>query len=178
MELEEIIKEKRLIDVNLFSSQEVSYTGVCLKANKNIWILVNYDFKKKAFNGFTVFRNNIVETFSLWKKTAIVLKRNNLTEFTDFHPLTNAKTLYSSLKWGKKFGLVAIFTETNTRSYFVGKIILLNPRCIILRLITTEGKWSIKKTINLKEIYFISFYTDYEIILLQKSNKIPSPPKP
>jgi hypothetical protein len=67
MNLENIITEKRLIDANLFSEQGVSYTGICLKANRNIWILVNFDYKKKCFNGFTIIKNNITETLTVEK---------------------------------------------------------------------------------------------------------------
>ena len=81
MELKNVIQKKRLIDISIFPNQITTYTGICLKANKNIWILVNYDHSKKVFNGFSIFENNIIETFSIWKRKAVILRNNNLIDF-------------------------------------------------------------------------------------------------
>lgn len=172
MTLDKIISEKRLIDVCLFPEQTVSYTGVCIKASNSVWVLVNYDYKKEEYNGYTIFRSSIVETYTLWKKKAVNLKRNNIAEFAELSSLKKVKTLYSGLKLAGLFGLVAIFTESKGRPYFVGKIVSLNSKDVTVKLVDKHGKWSKRRTFNLREIDFISFYTDYEKRLMKKLNYI------
>jgi len=163
---EKIIKDKRLIDISLFQDQSVTYTGVCLKINKHIWILVNYDFDRKAYNGFSIFKNEIIETFTLWKKSGISLKYDNLKDFTGKLPLSKMETLYSSLKNLSGFELVAVIIGTNTHAYYIGKVLKLNKNELTLKLIDKSGKWLKSKKFPLSIISFISFGTDIEDALI------------
>jgi hypothetical protein len=162
MDLKAVIQKQRIIDVNLFTDKILIYTGVCLKANKNIWILINYDYNKKKFNGFSVFRNNDIETFSTWKKNGLVLKKNNIKEFDTVLSLFKMNTFYSCLRYASTIGLIALFAETDTKSYYVGKIISMDINSLHIRLVNRVGKWSSLKRILISEIIFFSFFSDYE----------------
>ena len=164
------IQNKRVIELGLFGNDKLIYTGICLKANQNFWLIVNYDFKTKCFDGYSVFRNKDVNTYSVWKKKEIVIKENNLDEFVLKLPIKKINTFYSCLKKLDN-RLIAFFTESELDSYYVGKIISLDIKRIKIKLIDTKGNWTRLKTFNLFDIKFFSFDTKYEMRLSKKIKK-------
>lgn len=162
MELEEIINKEKLLDITLFNSESVIYTGVCLKANGHIWIIVNYDNVKREYDGFTIFKNNDVQYYEVYKKKFVHIKNDNLSYFTQLLNLQNVNTFYSCIKKYSKLGLFAIFLEDKVAPYYIGKIISYNTKKIEVELINNKGKWAKIIFLDISEIKFISFHSQYE----------------
>lgn len=71
MEINEAIEKERVIEIGIKrpdNYDSVYYSGVCLKATKNIWMIINYNIDINTFDGFTVFRNTDVEAYSVFIK--------------------------------------------------------------------------------------------------------------
>ena len=168
MNLEEVIQAKRLVDIVLYPASELTYSGICLKANKHIWIMINYDHKLKRLNGVSVFKNQIIETYSIWKKKAISIHDANLEEYVSNLPIALMNTLHSSLKIASGRGLIAVFTKDAQKSYKVGKVTAISKTCFSLKSVTKKGTWSQTQTIDFANVDFFSFLTSYEYSLAQK----------
>ena len=159
--LEIAIKNKRLVDFNLFNGN-VTYTGICLIANKRILVIVNFDLKGKEFNGFTIFKNQDFDTFEIWKQKFVDIKKNNLIEFKNKYKIEKLNTFYSWLKLIKNNQVVAVFIENNHSEYFVGQIESINLRTITMKLIDKSGNWINEKEFKISEINYFSFDSKYE----------------
>ncbi len=171
MDLEQAIQKNRIIEIKFSSSQRATYSGVCLKANKYVWLIVNYDFKRKMFDGFSVVRNKDIESYAVYKNNSLDIRINNLIDFLDVLPLNKVNTFYSALKEAKNKGLVAIFIGGNDKSYYVGKILSVSRQKVQTRLIDKKGYWSKTKKFKIADIDFFSFLTRYETGLLKMVEK-------
>jgi hypothetical protein len=171
MTLNEAIQNRRLIDVDLFPAYELTYTGVCLKANRHLWLIVNFNKKKMRFEGYTVLRNKDISTFTIWKKKGMEIKNNNLAEFAEKFSTKKINTFYSCLKKLLNNGLVAFFVNNDIKSYYIGKIHSLTHNSVIVKLVDTKGNWKRNKTFKMANIIYFSFQTQYEIEISKKLNQ-------
>ena len=168
MDLNDAILKKRIIDIEMPGNK--THTGVCLKANKNIWILVNYDYSLQKFNGLSIFKNELIETFSVWKKGKLKILEDNIGNYELAFNLKKINTFYTCLMKASTLGVIAFFIGQDYKNYYVGKIASINRTTVNIRLVNKDGKFSKYKTIKLVSISYFSFCTDYEIAL-QKATR-------
>ncbi len=176
MEINEAIEKERVIEIGIKrpdNYDSVYYSGVCLKATKNIWMIINYNIDINTFDGFTVFRNTDVEAYSVFIKKD--LPKADKKQFNDLKTAVHIgrfNTIYSSLKSATNFGLVAIFVKGMYDAYFVIKVISVSKNEVEFWKVDKDGKLSKKKeTILLDNIIYLSFFTKYEKKLLKLIGK-------
>jgi hypothetical protein len=171
MELSTAIQKNRLMDVNLLTKYDLIYSGVCLKASKKIWVIVNYNHRLKVHDGYTIINNYEIESFSIWKKKYVILKKNNFNEFSKSFPLKKINTFYSCLKYLSKSTIFSIYTKEDSKSYYVGRVVKLERDNLIMQLVNVDAKWSSQVKILLSNVLLISFHTSYERKLAKKLYK-------
>jgi hypothetical protein len=157
------MKLNKLIDIDLSPTRDILYSGLCLKENRHVFILVNYDIKTKCFDGFSVFRAKEISKYRNWTRNEISkIKKDNRGDFKSALPIENMNTFYSTLKYLDKGMLISIFTDNLNDEYFVAKIISLTKDAIALKLIDQNGKFIRTKRLKLADINYFSFLTSYE----------------
>lgn len=170
MKIDKAISKRRVIEISLFN-EEVFYSGVCLKASKKIWVIINYDFDTKCYDGYSIFRTKDIDYYTVFSKKEIH-SNNKLKSFLiDDSLLGKVKTFYSAFKSFSSFKLFAFFDEETFDSYYVGKIIKLSKEKVSFRLLNRKAKWTEKVSKNFKDIKYFSFGTKYEVELMKKSIK-------
>lgn len=134
---------------------EATYTGICLLASKKIVVLVNYENKKKTFDGFTIFKNQDFNSFETWKKKWVNITKDNSIDFIGKYKINRLRTFYSWFKELVDKGLVAFFTNNTCSSYFVGQIKAVDINKIKVKLIDKEGIWIKEKSFKISAIDFL-----------------------
>ena len=72
------VTKRSLIDVDLSPARDVVHTGVCLKSSRYVFLMVNYDDRKKEYDGYTVFRDKEIDRYRLWtREEKKEIKNNN-----------------------------------------------------------------------------------------------------
>jgi hypothetical protein len=137
--------------------------------SKQIVALVNYDYRTKKYDGYTVFRKADVDAYYVWKKNEFLDRKENATALLQSCIISKGKTIYGCLKKiveAKK--LVAFYVGEDFKTYFVGQIKTLDRKKVTFKLINRDGVFTQQKTFQLKAIHYISFDTRYEFSLLRK----------
>ncbi len=166
--MSEYIKHQTPIDIALDKEKEHLYSGICLKENRYVFIIVNFNEDTKEFDGVTVFRNKDVLAYLEWdEEDEAEIKNNNFPTFRDLIDLNKMNSFSSSLKEAAKTSLIAIFTGLYDEDYYVGELVEVNRKQAIFRLIDENKKWIGEKVFNIKDISFFGFATAYEKELLK-----------
>jgi hypothetical protein len=162
MELDKAISKKRVIELELFNGK-LHYSGVCVKATKDFWLIVNFDFDKGSFDGFSVFRNTDIDYFSVYVKKNLQIKKDNLVDFTELLPnLNNINTFNDCLDVFSSFGLIAFFLEKKLDSYSIGRVLSIDNKNITIQTVNTDASFGKKRRIGINKINFFSFHSSYE----------------
>jgi len=160
--MEEIAKQRLLMDIDLAPNVDDVYTGKCLVANSEIVMLLNFDEENGEFDGFTIVKNCDVEKYRIWDEEDYVELKNDNSEILIANiDLDNFIDLESSLKYLVS-DIVAIFAYDDEDSFFVGKILWATNEAIELHLIDKDSSWSDTEIIKLMDISYIGFDTEYE----------------
>ena len=155
---------QQLIDIDLFPNRNLIYTGYCIKNNRQILILINYDKRNKRFEGFTIFRQREIVEYRNWNEKEISkIKLDNRSHFINMFDFDSMNTFYSCFKvLFKNNKIIAFFIDNITESYYEGKIIALNREYVTIKLIDEKGKWTRDLEVSIKNIDYFSFSTEYE----------------
>ena len=165
--MKDIIKQKLVIDIDTAPNWDKVYSGICLIANSEIVLLLNFNDETSEFDGFSILKNKDFEKYRVWEKEDYAeLKNDNSAELIKAINIESFSDLKSSLK-NLMSELVAIYTYDDEESYFVGKILSINENSIELKLITKDSKWTDKEKIKLEKISYIGFRTSYETELIK-----------
>jgi hypothetical protein len=157
------MKLNKLIDIDLFPNRDILYCGLCVKENRQVFILINFDTKTKRFDGYSVFRPKEITKYRNWTPAEIrKIKTDNRKTFQSALTLDKMNSFYSTLKSLGKGTLISFFTDNLTDEYYVAKITGLTRGTATLKLIDKKGKWTTTKKIKLADINFFSFLTSYE----------------
>ena len=160
--LDDIIKEKKIIDIDLAPNTDHVYSGRCLVANSEIMMLLNFDEDNGEFDGYTIVKNNDVEQYRIWEENEYSeLKNDNSEIFTAAIDLSNFIDLEHSLK-SLVSQFVAIFTYDDEDGYFVGKVLSVENNSVELHLVDEDFKWDEIEIIKLDDISYLGFDTEYE----------------
>nr|WP_294937974.1 hypothetical protein [uncultured Flavobacterium sp.] len=162
MKLEETIKKRQIIDIDTAPNTDNVYTGMCLIANSEIVMLLNFDEENGEFDGFTIVKNKDVENFRIWEEDEYSeLKNDNSESLIANIDLNNFKDLESSLQ-SLSSELVAIFTYDDEDDFFVGKILSVKKESVELHLVDEDAKWNEIEIVKLNDISYLGFDTSYE----------------
>ena len=161
--LESIIERRKVIDIDLAPKIDNVYTGMCLVANSEIWMLLNFDAENGEFDGFTIVQNEDVEKYREWKEDDYSELKNDNSESLilniDLKKFTDLESSMNSLI----SKLVAIFTyDDDDDDFFVGKVLSVNNNSVELHLVDKDSKWKDIEIIKLSEISYLGFDTKYE----------------
>ena len=97
--MNEYIKDQTPIVIALDKDKEHLYSGICLKENRYVFIIVNFNEDTKELDGVTVFRNKDVLAYLEWdEEDKAEIKNNNFPTFRDLIDLNKMNSLSSSLK--------------------------------------------------------------------------------
>jgi hypothetical protein len=164
------MKENTLIDLDFAPKQDLVYSGKLLKVNRQICVLVNYDDRKKKFDGVTIFRTRNIARYRLWSgDERKSIKLNNVSEYVALLDLKKMSTLYSALKNIDPGRLIAFFTENRSDEYIVGRVIALDRTVVTVGTVDKHGKRYATRKLPINKIDYISFLSEYETRLERKS---------
>ncbi|MFD2892811.1 hypothetical protein ACFS5J_12395 [Flavobacterium chuncheonense] len=162
MKLENTSKQRLIIDIDTAPNSDNVYSGMCLVANSDIVMLLNFDEENCEFDGFTIVKNNDVEKYRIWEKDDyLVLKNDNSQSLISNINLENFLDLETSLK-SLTSEFVAIFTYGDENDFFVGKILSVNSNSVELHLVDENSKWCEIEVVKLSDISYLGFDTSYE----------------
>ena len=169
--MENIIKQKLVIDIDTAPNWDNVYSGICLVANPEVVVLLNFNDDSGEFDGFSMLKGKDSEKYRIWDEedyqdlknnnSEVLLKGFNAGHFRDF------KTALSNLK----SELIAIYTYDDEESYYVGKIVSLDADTLEIHLLNENSEWMETEKINYDEISYIGFKASYEQELLKKASK-------
>lgn len=160
--MEEIAEEKLIIDIDLAPKVDNVYTGKCLVANSEIVLLLNFNEENGAFDGFTIVKSSDVEKYRIWEENDYLeLRKDNSESLIANIAVNKFVDLESSLK-ALISEFVAIFTYEDENEFFVGKVLSVNNDLVELHLIDENSEWSEVQKIQLSDISYLGFDTEYE----------------
>lgn len=166
--LEDTIKTKQLIDIDLAPNQDEVYSGRCLVANSEIVMLLNFDEDNGEFDGFTILRNKDVEKYRIWDEDEYSdLKQDNSSDFLSAIDTNDFQDLAGSLKHLTS-EFVAIFIYGEEDDFVVGKVLSVEQDSVELHLVDIDANWSDIEVINLNVISYLGFNTEYEREIKEK----------
>jgi len=160
--LRKIIQDKLIIDIVADSNKNTVYSGICLVANNEILLFLNFNEETGEFDGFTILKNKDFEAYRIWESEdyAYLINDNSEEELREINP-KNFKDLKTSFHCLKN-ELIAVFTYHDPESYYVGRITSINENTIELEKLNRDSIWVGKELIAYKEISCIGFRTKYE----------------
>ena len=168
--MQETIKNTIPIHVDLAPNRDVVYSGICLKSNEKIFVFICFNEDSKEFDGYAIIRDFEIEKYREWDEEELSeIKNNNFTEFIGKLPLEKMNNIFECLSEFKEEELIAIFTETEDDSYFVGHIKDLTENKVELKLMSEDAEWIGDEKIKISEITYIGFRTSIEKELLNKN---------
>ncbi len=167
-ELQNIIKRKQLIDIDLTPNADEVYSGRCLAANYEIVMLLNFDEENGEFDGFTILRNKDVEKYRIWDEDEYSdLKNDNSSDFLSDIDTNDFQDLAGSLK-RLTSEFVAIFIYGEEDDFVVGKVLSVEKDSVELHLVDIDAKWNDIEVIKLEDISYVGFNTEYEREIKEK----------
>ena len=163
------IKNRIPIDVDIAPLRDEIYSGICLKANGKIMILVNFDYEQSEFTGITILLDNDVSQYRYWDDEELSeIKNNRVKHYEELLPIDNLDTLKDCFIYLKNKELVSFFTKDDANSYYVGQIISVNQKQIEVKLINQDSEWIGCEKFDIDEINYIGFDTKYEYDLAKQ----------
>jgi hypothetical protein len=160
------MKEKTLIDIDLFPDRDLIHSGYLLKENKHVCILVSFNSKTKKFDGISVFRKGQITQWRSWSKEEVKkIKKDNRLDFVNYLEVNKVTTFYSCLKQLNRDWLVSFFMNKVTDEYYVGKIVDLNREKIKVKLVSVEGRFVGTRAVKVNDIDDINILSRYELRL-------------
>lgn len=168
--MQEAIKNRVPIHVDLQPKRDKLYSGICLKKNDEIFIFICFNDETKEYDGFAIIRNYEIDKYREWDEEELnEIKNNNYAEFIGKLPLDRMHNMFDCLSELKNEELISIFIESDDDSYFVGRIKNLTKNKMELKLINEDADWINKEKIKIDEITYIGFRTIIERDLLNKN---------
>ena len=166
--MENAIKNRIPIHVDLLPNRDEVYSGICIKDNKSVFIFICFNEETYEYDGFAIIRSEEIEKYRYWDKEELEeIKNDNYLNFIDKLPLDKMNSFHGSLVALREKELIAIFTSEDNDSYYVGKIEGLTETKVILKLLSDSSEWLDLKEIVIDEITYIGFGTSYEKDLIK-----------
>lgn len=167
--MEKAIANNTPVYIDLLPLRDEFFTGMCLKANAEIFIIVTFDDSMGCYDGVTVLKNQEIGNFrNLEEDELAAIEINNWQQHATGIPVGTLNTFTDFYKWIKKTGkLISIFTNANSESYYVARIENVLKDAIEVKLIDENGKWLNNEVILINSIDSVSFDSHYEREILE-----------
>ncbi|MFC0878963.1 hypothetical protein ACE01N_20380 [Saccharicrinis sp. FJH2] len=166
--MENAIKNRIPIHVDLQPNRDEVYSGICLKDNQDVFIFICFNEEIKEYDGYAILRSNEIERYRYWDKEELdEIVNDNHADFIDKLLLDKMDSFYECLDSLREKELIAIFTADDNDSYYVGKIENLTETDLTLKLISESSEWLDSKDLKIKDITYIGFDTSYETELIK-----------
>jgi len=158
------------LDIDLAPARDVVYSGVCLKHNRYLCILANYDSRARAFDRYSVVRTREISQFRPWTvQEQLRVRSSVLPASLSQQDIVAMNSFYSALKRAAQIGLIAFYEPGDDDAYFVGRLISLDRTRAKFRLVDVDGVWTRRVATRLSELTHFSFDTKYERRLERKT---------
>ena len=168
--MEDAIKNRIPIHVDLQPNRDELYSGICLKSNDKIFIFICFNDETKEFDGYAIIRNYEIDKYREWDEEELSkIENNNYAEYIGKLPLGKMNNMFECLSELKNEKLIALFKESDDDSYFVGRIKNISENKVELKLLNEDAEWIGNEKIKIEEITYIGFRTSYEKELLNKN---------
>ncbi len=167
--MENAIKNNIAIMVDLMPTRDEIYTGICLNESNEVFIFICFNEETFEFDGIAIIRSREIESFRYWDEEELAeIKNNNYKDFINVIPIDKMNSFNECFEVLKSKKLIAVFTEDDDDSYYVGKIKSLSDDYVIIDLIDENAKWLEPQKILVKDITYIGFDSSYEKELMDK----------
>jgi hypothetical protein len=164
------IKNRIPIHIDLAPNRDKLYSGIGLKSNDEIFIFVCFNDETKEFEGYAIVRNYEIDKYREWDEEELgEIENDNSDDFINELTLEKMNNIFECLSELKSDKLIAIYTESDDKSYYVGKIENLTKNKVELKLLDENAEWIENEIINIKEITYIGFRSNYEKELAKKN---------
>ncbi|MEZ4936887.1 MAG: hypothetical protein R2799_04770 [Crocinitomicaceae bacterium] len=162
--MKQAIANETPVDIDLEPNRDELYSGICLKQNDDITIMLSFDDMHGKYDGFLILRTEDIETYRDWDEDDFAeIKEDNSAEFKSLFPWEEMNTFHDCLSVLQGKGLVSIFEEEEIEDGFlVGKIEKLTEQSLDLFLISEDGEWLETEEVELDDIAMIGFGSHYE----------------
>jgi hypothetical protein len=166
--MEEAVKNKAIIDIDMQPNWDSIYCGICLSINDQNILMLNFNEELGAFDGFTLLNTKDLGKYRTWELDEYTeLKNDNKDKLLSSIRVEDFKDLKSALS-NLTEELISIFTYEDNESFFVGKIEKMNENSFVLKLINEDSEWIGSQEFEFDEISYLGFRTVYEYELTQK----------
>ena len=82
--MENAIKNKIPIHVDLQPNRDEVYSGICLKDNKEVFIFICFNEETKEYDGYAILRSHEIERYRYWDKEELEeIINDNHSDFLD-----------------------------------------------------------------------------------------------
>ena len=164
------IKNRTPIYIDLAPNRDKLYGGIGLKSNDQIFIFICYNDESNEFDGYAIIRNYEIDRYREWDDEEMSeIKNENSSDFIGKLPLDKMNNMFECLSELKKDKLIAIYTESDNDSYFVGRIKNLSKTELELKLLNEDAEWIEDEKLDISEITYIGFDTSYEKELMKNA---------
>ncbi|QJP34543.1 hypothetical protein F0365_09105 [Nonlabens sp. Ci31] len=168
--MQETIKNRIPIHIDLAPNRDKLYSGIGLKSNDEIFIFVCFNDETNEFEGYAIVRNYEIDKYREWDEEELgEIENDNSDDLINELRLEKMNNMLECLSELKSDKLIAIYTESDDKSYYVGKIENLTEKKVELKLLDEDAEWIENKIINIKEITYIGFRSNYERELADKN---------
>jgi len=162
--------EKQLpIDIELNAERDATYSGICLKQNEELTLLLNFDYDLGEYNGFTILRTAEIDEFSPWEEEDLQdIKNDNKDKQLEGLDLSQINTFADALDYLKQEALISIFVDEDdeeTDGYLVGRVRQVEADQLHIRLIDEASNWLDTEILPVAVVHYIGFKTQYEFDL-------------
>lgn len=163
MTFRDCIRRQRIIAVDLRPSMDVLWTGVCIKDTGQIALFINLDEQRRRLDGFTVFRSKEISRYRLCDRTECRgVSKRYISDYVRPPDLRRMVDVASCLRIAAAQGPIAFFTGGDTHSYWVGNLVSLRRAQARFRLIDKKANLGCYQTIEIQNIDFFCFDSEYE----------------
>jgi hypothetical protein len=167
--MQNAIDKQLPIDIELNAERDATYSGICLKQNDELTLLLNFDYDMGEYNGFTIVRTSEIDEFSIWEEEDLQdIKNDNKDAQLAGIDLSKINTFADALEYLKQETLISIFVdedEEESEGYLVGKVRQTEDGQLHIRLIDEASNWLDTEIIPIATVHYIGFRTQYEFDL-------------
>lgn len=161
------IENRIPIHIDLAPNRDEMYSGISLKSNRKVNVLISFNDESHEFDGYAIIRDYEINKFRYWDDDELgEIKNNNYKDFENKLPIDKMNTLYDCLFHLKDKALITIFTEEDDESFYVGRIEELLEKEVHLKLMNESAEWVENHKIAIDQITYIGFDSSFEKELL------------
>jgi hypothetical protein len=169
MSIARCIERRLAIEIDLSPTRDVIYSGVCIKQNRHVLILVNYNEETQGFDGYTILRTREVSRYRRWDSNENAkANRDTLHAYLGILPLEKMNTMYTCIREASRMGLIALFTGNDDSSYYEAYLTSIDREIARFRLLRPPKQRSRYLKMQLDDINYVAFDTSYERELNKK----------